>query len=148
MKSLITGVAFVGALGLATGCDGQAGLLLDILGGGNTTTVRVVNSSSGTATVSVFYGGRQETFEFDLRTNGTEEVFTIPPGASATLSQPCDDLQAVFVEADISFLGTGLGPEETSEVFTDGSDFGCGDTLVFTLANPNLAVLDITFTQQ
>ena len=58
------------------------------------------------------------------------DVFLLPGGRSSFL-RSCDDLQAIVVgDADLNVLG-GLGPDASSDVLRDGTDFGCGDEIQF-----------------
>jgi hypothetical protein len=97
------------------------------------TSVELENNADGTLQVTVFFDDDQNILE-DLLENQEQVSFTIPQGESRSFSRDCEDLQAVKVEADVQLVG-GLGPSDSTGVFRDGSDFGCGDTLHFTFTS-------------
>lgn len=99
------------------------------------TTIELVNSGISPVEVTMYIGGSQYTAKDLLRLFGEEIERTVPAGATVRIPYQCDDLQAVFIDnAQVSFLGSGLGPEEESDLVRDGSDFGCGDTIRFTFS--------------
>ncbi len=110
------------------------------------TEVTLINNASSTVDATVFYHDDQNVLETLIDDVGARLDFTdIEPGGRRTFSRPCEDLQAIQVEADLELVGS-LGPSETSEVFRDGTDFGCGDQLTFTFTSSTLPPdLDIGF---
>jgi len=103
------------------------------------TTVRLVNNADFDVEVQLFYHDDQNVLEEILEEVGTEINRTLAPGDAVSISRDCDDLQAVFIrDADLNIVG-GLGPEADTDVFRDGSDFGCGDTITFTFTQNDLA---------
>ena len=113
----------------AGGCDALLGVLPP-----RVTSVRLVNNSDFSVSVVIFISDEQDIPE-DLLTQediGTRLDFTLLPGESTSFSRDCDDLQAIIIDdADLLVIGQ-IGPEARTDVFRDGSDFGCGDTISFT----------------
>lgn len=135
--------AGVGLL-LASGC-GVVGDLAGILGSltnNKSVTVELVNASPDfDVDVQLFYGDEQDTIESLLTNFGTEVEQIIGPGETYRFTRDCEDLQAIIIEdADLRVL-SGLGPEDSTDVLRDGTDFSCGDTLVFTFDH-SAAILD------
>jgi hypothetical protein len=66
--------------------------------------------------------------------------------ASTTFSENCEDLQAIFIkDASLRIIG-GIGPGDSTSVFREPGDFGCGDTLLFIFTQNVIATdLDIEF---
>jgi hypothetical protein len=110
-------------------------------------TVRLVNPGDFPVEVNLFYGDEQDTIEDLLEEFGEQVVVTVAPGDTYTFSRSCDDFQAVFIEdADLQLVGD-IGPGSGTEVFSDGDDFGCGDTITFTFNYAAIPfALDIDFT--
>jgi hypothetical protein len=127
-------VAVIGALAL-TGC----GLLGNLLGP-KRTTVRLVNDGGFNVEATIYISDNQNVPEALLTELGTELSYTIPPGETVSFSRDCDQLQAIVVDnADLEVIGQ-MGPQASSDVLRDGSDFFCGDTIVFTFDHSVLLV--------
>lgn len=146
MKIVIR-LALVGALLLpTTGC----GIFGDIFGifGPNQTRVRLVNTNT-TLPVSgtLFYGDDQNALEAILTSEGTERQFTLAAGETQEFSVNCEELQAIIIDdADLQVIGN-IGPSQRSDVFRDGDDFNCGDTITFTFSGSLIPPeLNINFT--
>jgi hypothetical protein len=74
--------------------------------------------------------------------------FTIAAGNTESFSKNCNDIQAVMVHVDVMVAGS-IGPSKTSDVFRDGDDFGCGDTVSFTFTTPAFpSDVNIDFSQR
>jgi len=115
------------------------GTLIDLLAP-NETVVRLVNNGGFPVEVVVYYGSNQDAPRDVLTSVGTRIEFTIAAGETATFQRDCDDLQAVVVEqAELRVVGA-IGPEASSAVQRDGSEFGCGDTITFTFDHSDLIV--------
>ena len=113
---------------LFVGCD----LALNFLGQSNSVTVRLVNNSDFSVDVDLFISSEQDIPRDVLTTLGDKLEFTLAPGESTSLMRECEDLQAVVIDdADLRVTGS-LGPDADTNVLRDGSDFDCGDTIVFT----------------
>lgn len=96
------------------------------------TTVRLVNNTSHTVEVQLFYHDTQELPKDLIKLDGTEVNQTVLSGAVQTFSRDCDALQAIYIEnAKLRVLGD-IGPNEDTDVFHEPDDFTCGDTLTFT----------------
>ena len=117
--------------------------------GPSATTVEFVNETSFPVEVRYFYGDEEEGTEELLEAFGQEREMTVPAGGTSSVSYDCDALQNIFIkEADLRIIG-GIGPSDSTGVFRDGEDFGCGDTIRFTLrANTLNTDLDIIFARQ
>ena len=112
------------------------------------TTVRLVNTNDTFSVhVELYYGDDQNTLEAILTAVGTKREITIEPNGVQTFTVDCDDLQAIIIDRAALQIIAGIGPEADTGVYRDGTDFGCGDTLVFTFTG-SLLDLDISFTQQ
>ena len=98
------------------------------------TSVEFVNNSTLSVDVQYFYGDDQLAAKATLRLVGEEGNLTVPAGATRTLSLPCDELQAVYIEEASLGLPGGLGPELDTDVLRDGTDFNCGDTVRYTFS--------------
>lgn len=138
------------ALGAATilafaGCNAA----LDFLTPEPSNTVRLVNDTEGDLTVEFFFHDEQEAPEALITEVGQRRQRTLGPGETLNaVNVDCEELQAlVITDADLD-LGLGLGPSQDTDVLRDGTDFNCGDTLVFTFQNPSLAELTIDFDPQ
>lgn len=115
--------------------------------GPSQTSVRLVNNANSPVRVDVFYGEDQNVLEGLLEEYGQRLEYTIEPGGYREFSRDCDDLQAIKVRGDLQVI-VGLGPSESTRVYRDGSDFGCGDALTFTFTQSITATdLDISFGQ-
>jgi hypothetical protein len=121
---------------LMTGCPA----IIDVLNP-RQNTVRLVNNGTFPVIVEVRFNGDPHALEAVLRETGRSRTFTLPAnGGVASFSQPCDDLQSVMVaDADLQVIGQ-IGPETSSEVFREGDEFDCRDTIVFTFTNSALIV--------
>lgn len=115
----------------------------------STTTVRLVNNASFPVIVTVVYDSDQNVLQSILEATGNEVDFTLEPGASQSFSRDCNDLQAVEIKrADLSIIGS-IGPSASTQVYRDGSDFFCGNTVTFTFTQSiTLTELNISFSQQ
>ena len=106
----------------------------------NRTTVRMVNNSDFDVEIVIFIDDEQDLPESVLTEVGTELRFTVAPGETASFSRDCDQLQAIIVDdADLSVVGE-VGPDTSTDVLRDGSDFGCGDTITLTFDHSALVI--------
>jgi hypothetical protein len=101
----------------------------------SSTEVELVNNGDFTVEVRIFISDEQKIPAGLIDDLGDELNFTVAAGQRETFSRSCDDLQAVVVdEADLQ-VALGLGPDASSEVLRDGTDFGCGDGIRFTFTH-------------
>jgi hypothetical protein len=109
--------------------------------GATRTSVTLVNTSDEfTVEVELYYHDDQDAVdESILREFGRERNFTITPNdAPATFSVDCDDLQAIYIErATLVISGIETFNQDT-DIFRDGTDFRCGDLLVFEFEHGDL----------
>ena len=135
-------------VGLTVGVVGGCGALGDLFSLGGT-RVRLVNATDYTVEVTMYLGDEQLLPEFLLTSTGDEVNVTIPAGSSRTVSRDCDALQAIVIDnAELSIIGD-IGPTQDTDVYRDGDDFNCGDTLVFTFTAPSLPTeLNISFSAE
>ena len=140
---LILGILLVSCIG--------CGSLSDLLGflQPNLVTVELVNNGAFPVDGTLFYDDDQDTIEALLSETGTERSFTVVAGARSSFSLSCEDLQAIIIDdADLQIVGS-IGPDASTDVLRDGTDFRCGDTIVFTFDHSDLIVdFDITVTTQ
>ena len=128
--------AIVALLTTMSGCG-----LIDQIPG--RTTVRLINNSDFDVEIVIFFDKEQDIPESVLTELGTEMRFTLAPAGVTSFSRDCDLLQAIIVEnARLSIIGE-VGPETSTDVLRDGSDFGCGDTLTLTFDH-SAAILDFS----
>lgn len=107
----------------------------------NTTEVRLVNDGDHTVDVTLYYGDDQETIEAVLTETGTKLEYNIEAGQSVSFNRNCGELQAIIIEnAALDIIGE-IGPEADTEVLRDGTDFNCGDRIVFTFTH-SAAIID------
>lgn len=131
LRTIITGI------GLATlsGC----GFIEDIFGP-RLVQVQLVNDGDFDVDATIFISDEQDILEDLLISLGTELNFTIPAGETVSFERDCGDLQAIIIDdADLEVIGQ-VGPETRSDLLRDGSDFSCGDTIVFTFTHSALLV--------
>ncbi len=143
MTRTLLAAGIVGSL-LVAGCGPLSNLL-----GGSLTTVRLVNDGSYPITVELYIHDDQNVLESLITSVGERITVTVEAGESETITRDCDDLQAIIItDADLNVLGS-IGPETDTGVYRDGSDFNCGDTLVFTFTHSLLLLdFDVSFSQQ
>lgn len=135
--------ALVAALLPLAGCGALAGLL-----GPSQTSVSLVNSTNDPIEIKLFYHDDQNVLTQDLlKTFGEERDFTIQAGQTQTFSIDCDQLQSIFIDdAKLNVLSLPVGPSTDTEIYRDGSDFNCGDTLTFTFTAPPIPTeLNVSF---
>lgn len=126
------------------GCDALFSLFQP-----NTVRVLLVNNGDFDVEVDLYISDEQDVPEAVLTSLGTQLEYTVAPGASASFSRDCNDLQAIIVDdADLRIVG-GIGPETDTGVFRDGDDFNCGDTIIFTFDHSGILIdFDVSFTVQ
>jgi hypothetical protein len=130
-------VGYVMVLGLFSlaGCDAVSNLIAP-----STVTVSLVNDSAFDVEAEVWIADQQEIPEFLLDQIGERLDFTVPAGETTTFSRSCDELQAIVIKkADLRIIGD-VGPEADTEVLRDGTDFGCGDRIIFSFTHSALVV--------
>lgn len=134
-----------GSSAMCVGCDALSALVDALLP--RVVTVELVNDGDFSVEGSLFYDDDQDTIEALLTQTGTERPFIVPAGGISSFSVRCDDLQAIILDdADLRVVG-GVGPSASTDVLRDGSDFHCGDTIVFTFDHSALIVdFDVTVT--
>lgn len=112
------------------------------------TTVEFRNQADSEVRAVLYYGDDQDTTEDLLREFGRSTEITLAPGELRTFGRECGNIQAILVDAELRVLGD-IGPEDGTELFRDGDDFGCGSTVRFTFSQNTLGTdLDIAFTRQ
>ena len=126
-------VCAVGLL-VGVGCDALPFLFFT-----DNVTVTLVNETGSSVDVELFLSDEQNIprsllleVDKDLVDRLGERVdMLLLPGGRSSFLRSCDDLQAIVVgDADLNVFG-GLGPDASSDVLRDGSDFGCGDEIQF-----------------
>lgn len=139
--------ALVVTIVAVAGC-GSLGSLLDVLQP-SVTRVQLVNDGDYAVEVELVYGGDQNALESILTSLGEKVEVTVQAGQTYSFSVDCEELQAIVIEnAALQVLG-GIGPETDTDVYRDGDDFGCGDTLTFRFDNPTLpTAISVTFSSQ
>lgn len=104
------------------------------------TTVRLLNNSDFDVRVTVVFDDEQDAPRELLTEFGTALQFTLSPGESTSFSRDCDEVQAITLDnAELRIIG-GVGPSFDSDVYRDGSDFGCGDVIEFTFDHSDIIV--------
>jgi len=103
------------------------------------------NDTASTVRVAGRFSSEQDIPEEVLEETGNTFEFDLAPGEVQSILRDCDDFQAVQVRGELRLLGD-IGPEETTRVYRDGSDFGCGDGLIFRFTQSALGTdIDISF---
>jgi hypothetical protein len=122
-------IPFIMLLPALAGCEALLSLLLP-----SRTTVVLDNRGDFPVEVTLFTSSNQDIPEVLLTADDDDaEQFTVAAGDRVTFSRDCDDLQAIIIEdADLQVVGQ-AGPQADTGVLRDGDDFGCGDTITFTL---------------
>lgn len=100
------------------------------------TEVSLFNNTPYPIQARAYYDNDQNILEDLIDDNGSTLDFMIPAGETQRFVRSCDDLQAVKVTGDLQVIGA-IGPSESSGVYRDGSDFGCGDRIRFTYTATN-----------
>lgn len=135
-------------IGLAALCGcGPLSIFLPL----NQTAVLLVNNGDYPVEVRLFYSDQQDIPEALLTQDsvGTEVDYTIPAGESASFTRDCDQLQAIIIDHAKLNVALGIGPEDDTGVLRDGSDFHCGNTIVFTFEHSsNIVDFHITTSVQ
>lgn len=113
------------------------------------TTVELVNNGDFPVEVTLFIDDDQDIPEDVLTNLGTELQFVVPAGRSVVFSRDCDSLQALIVEdADLLIVGE-IGPEASTDVLRDGSDFDCNDILTLTFDHSAVILdFDVTYSRE
>src|SRR5262245_54109458 len=112
------------------------------------TTVDLQNNTPNMVQATVFFDDDQNVLESLIESVGAQQSYTIPAGESRSFSRNCEEIQAVKVKGDLLLLG-GLGPSKSTNVFRDGTDFGCGDRLLFSFTSTTIPpALNIDFSVQ
>lgn len=126
------------------GCD-----VIDALGP-TEVTVTLVNDGDFPVEVRIYISDDQNVLQTFIDDLGDERTFTLAAGESMQFAEDCDDLQAIIIdEADLQLGGIDFGPNANTQVYRDGSDFGCGDQLTFTFSHAAVPLdLDIGFSVQ
>ncbi|MCH8150170.1 MAG: hypothetical protein IH987_19695 [Planctomycetes bacterium] len=133
MRRIGTSICAVGLL-VGAGCAALPFLLFS-----DTVRVTLINETGSSVDVELFLSDEQNIprlllLEVDkdfVDRLGERVDMLILPGGRLSFFRSCDDLQAIVVgDADLNVLG-GLGPDASSDVIRDGSDFGCGDEIQF-----------------
>ena len=125
-----------------SGCNSVLQLL-----GVNRVTVRLVNTTNFPIDVDIRISDDQNVLRDVLTSLGERVQVTLAAGQTSSFSRDCDDLQAIIIDNADQDIGLGLGPSQQSDVYRDGSDFNCGDTLVFTFSQANILSLQISFSR-
>jgi hypothetical protein len=116
---------------ILAGC-GAAGAIGSLLRP-NQVAVMLVNNSDFQVDVTLFTAQDQEVPDSLIDNVGTQRDFMIPAGQSRSFSDSCDRLQAIKIDtARLRVLGSIFAPDESTGILRDGTDFHCGDRIVFT----------------
>ncbi|MCG8404037.1 MAG: hypothetical protein MI923_02445 [Phycisphaerales bacterium] len=119
------------------GCD----LLTTVLP--TTVVVRLVNNGTLPVEVEVYTSDNQDITETLLKTLGTKQEITVAAGQTMTLTEDCDDLQAIVCEAKLQAVV--IVPDDETNVLRDETDFECGNTITFTFAH-SIILVDFNIT--
>lgn len=143
-RSAIMLYAIVGvSLVVFPGCEALVGLLTP-----STVTVTLQNDSDQfPVDATVFYDDEEDTLKILVIEFGNSQDFTIPPGESRSITRSCSDLRGLVLEDADLRISIGLSPETSSNLLRIGSDFECGDEVVFTFSHdiiPTSLRLNIT----
>lgn len=120
---------------LVAGCGNLSGIL-DALGlDPNSVTLRLVNETAFPVEPSVYVSSVGDLW-FDAITEeflafgiNLQNIAELNPGEVVTRRYDCDEIKAVMASDAELKTGLGLSPDDDTEVFTEGDDFECGDTI-------------------
>lgn len=127
VRNWIVLTALAGTLAALGGCT-----FLGNLWAPTTTKVRLVNNADFDVEVTIYLDEDQNVLDDLIDDVGSKLTFTLAPGEVQEFTRDCGDLQAIKVDpAALDIIGE-IGPEATTAVLRDGSDFNCGDLVTFT----------------
>ncbi len=134
MKRAMMGLMVLGC----ASCGNLSGVLNGLGLSPNSVTLRLVNETTSRVKPSVYVSKAGDLF-FDRL---TEELLTLQinlqdfgdldPGEVASRSYDCNDIEAVMAKDAELKTGLGISPNDDSNIFIDGEDFRCGDTVTIT----------------
>lgn len=124
--------------GAVTGCGNLSGILSAVGVGSNTVTLRLVNDTAFRVEPGVYVSGEIVLDELGI-SSLTEDILgfginrqgfgDLSAGASTSRTYDCRDAQVVMVQDAELKTGFGFSPDADSELFREGRDYRCGDTL-------------------
>lgn len=136
LEQLVLALLILTLIMLLVGCD-QLG---DWLGSQRATRVEVTNNGEFPVEAVFFLDDEQDIPGELLEEIGERIELTIEPGETVPFTRDCDDLQAIVLDAaDLRVVGA-VGPETSSDVLRDGTDFNCRDTITFTFEHSDVLV--------
>lgn len=113
------------------GCEALVGLVTT-----STVTVTLQNDSDQfPVAATIFYDDEEDTLKLLVIEFGESQDFSVPAGESRSMTRSCDDLRGLVLEDADLLIVSGLGPETDSDLLRIGSDFECGDEVVFTFSH-------------
>lgn len=126
------------ALTIASGC-GAVGLLSNLLGA-NRVTVRLINNSTQyDVDVELRYGDENLEFKDLLKALGERIDRNLAPGETAEFSRDCDELESIFID-EAALNAPLLNIKDDTDVLTDGNNFSCGDTIVYSFSHSAILI--------
>lgn len=130
VKKTVQNLVVVLAGVMLVGCDG-----ITIAVEPRTVTVTLVNASAYPVDGTLYISDEEGLAVIGLIDVGEEVEFYLDPDTMHSESYRCDEIQAVVIADANLRVALGLGPEASSDILTDGDDFSCGDTIVFTFSH-------------
>lgn len=120
---------------LSAGGCGNLGGVLDALGiSSDTVTLKLVNETAFRVEPEVFVTDTDLGLDLiteELVTLGINrlDVDDLSPGDSVTRTFDCDEIEAVMASDAELKTGLGISPDADSDLFVQGEQFECGDTV-------------------
>lgn len=143
-RNRIIGFIAFGMLPLHAGCGLGLGFLLP-----STVTITLVNEFSdfgidGTLVID----NREALIKEDLVAFGNELVFSLGAGESFSFTAlDCSDVESLVLDRAALLVLGNIGPTTDSAILRLGTDFQCGDEIVFTFSGSLVDLNVATSTQ-
>lgn len=119
------------------GCGSFLALLL----ASKSTTFHIVNNGQFPVDVTAHYSNDPNVTAADLSSNGNKVMFSLEPNGSNDITHNCADIKAFVIDNALLRVSGDAGPTTSSQVFREGSDFSCGDTVNLSFEHSGL-ILD------
>lgn len=95
-------------------------------------TISLVNRGNFEVDATLYYDSDKDTPFFLLTRSGTRVEFSVDDGDTVTFFRDCNRVGVIVVSDARLRVLSGLGPRASSDVLRMGSDFECGDRIIFT----------------
>lgn len=136
-RNRIIGFIALGMLPMQAGCDLALDFILP-----STVTIRLVNGIAGFGIDgTLVMDNRDALIKEDLVAFGNDLPFSIGAGGSVSFTGiDCNDVESLVLDSAKLVLFGGFGPTTDSAILRLGTDFQCGEEIVFTFTG---SILDL-----